>query len=88
MAKITRRGFQNHGRQDRIDHWIFEEDTKKFIYSRLARRLFPEITKAFHYSITAYERMHIGCYQGERGGKLHGHRDNVEPPPIDDLPCR
>jgi len=24
--------------------------------------------------------MRIGCYQGERGGKLHGHRDNTEPP--------
>ena len=70
-----------HGRQDRIDHWIVEEDTKKFIYSRLERRLFPEIAKAFHYHITAYERMRIGCYQGERGGKLHGHRDNVEPTP-------
>jgi peroxiredoxin len=70
-----------HGRQDRIDHWIVEDDTKKFIYSRLERRLFPEITKAFHYSITAYERMRIGCYQGERGGKLHGDRDNVEPTP-------
>ena len=22
-----------------------------------------------------------GCYQGERGGELHGHRDNVEPTP-------
>jgi peroxiredoxin len=70
-----------HGRQDRIDHWIVEEDTKKFISSRLERRLFPEIARAFHYHITAYERMRIGCYQGERGGKLHGHRDNVEPTP-------
>jgi hypothetical protein len=25
--------------------------------------------------------MRIGCYQGERGGKLHGHRDNAEPTP-------
>lgn len=70
-----------HGRRDRIDHWIVEEDTKKFIHSRLDRRLFPEIVKAFHYRITAYERMRIGCYEGERGGKLHGHRDNVEPTP-------
>jgi peroxiredoxin len=70
-----------HGRRDRIDHWIVEEDTKNFIYHRLGTRLFPEIAKAFHYQITAWERMRIGCYQGERGGRLHGHRDNVEPTP-------
>jgi peroxiredoxin len=70
-----------HGRRDRIDHWIVEEDTKEFIRNRLERRLFPEIAKAFHYNITAWERMRIGCYQGDRGGKLHGHRDNVEPTP-------
>jgi predicted 2-oxoglutarate/Fe(II)-dependent dioxygenase YbiX len=25
--------------------------------------------------------MRVGCYEGERGGELHGHRDNVEPTP-------
>jgi peroxiredoxin len=70
-----------HGRRDRIDHWIVEEDTKAFLRSRLVNRLFPEIAKAFHYNITAWERMRIGCYEGQRGGKLHGHRDNVEPTP-------
>src|SRR5271154_4063513 len=70
-----------HGRRDRIDHWIVEEDTKEFIRNRLERRLFPEIAKAFHYNITAWERMRISCYEGDRGGKLHGHRDNVEPTP-------
>ena len=68
-----------YGRRDRIDHWIVEEDTKTFLSSRLQNRLFPEIAKAFHYNITAWERMRIGCYEGERGGELHGHRDNVEP---------
>jgi peroxiredoxin len=70
-----------YGRHDRIDHWIVEEDTKTFLRSRLQNRLFPEIAKAFHYNITAWERMRIGCYEGERGGELHGHRDNVEPTP-------
>jgi peroxiredoxin len=70
-----------YGRRDRIDHWIVEEDTKAFLRSRLQNRLFPEIAKAFHYNITAWERMRIGCYEGERGGELHGHRDNVEPTP-------
>jgi peroxiredoxin len=70
-----------YGRRDRIDHWIVEEDTKAFLRDRLVNRLFPEIAKAFHYDITAWERMRIGCYEGQRGGELHGHRDNVEPTP-------
>ena len=43
--------------------------------------MLPEIAKAFQYRITRWERLRIGCYQGERGGELHGHRDNVEPTP-------
>jgi peroxiredoxin len=70
-----------YDRRDRIDHWIVEEDTKAFLRSRLQNRLFPEIARAFHYNITAWERMRIGCYEGDRGGELHGHRDNVEPTP-------
>ena len=64
-----------HSRQDRIDHVIFDKGTSSFLDRRLATRLFPEIAKAFHYQITRYERLRIGCYEGHRGGKLHGHRD-------------
>jgi peroxiredoxin len=70
-----------HGRSDRIDHWLVDDDTTAFLHRRLEKRLLPEIAKAFHYRITRWERMRIGCYHGERGGKLHGHRDNVEPTP-------
>jgi len=70
-----------HGRSDRIDHWLVDNDTTALLHRRLEKRLLPEIFKAFHYRITRWERMRIGCYHGERGGKLHGHRDNVEPTP-------
>jgi peroxiredoxin len=81
IGKDYKMRIPEHGRRDRVDHWIVEEDTKAFLRSRLESRLFPEIAKAFHYGVTAWERMRIGCYQGDRGGKLHGHRDNVEPTP-------
>jgi len=68
-----------HGRNDRIDHWIVDRDTESLLQRRIAQRVLPEIARAFHYRITQWERMRIGCYQGGRGGKLHGHRDNVEP---------
>jgi peroxiredoxin len=67
-----------HGRRDRIDHWIVENDTSVLLDHRLVNRVIPEIAKAFHYQITRHERMRIGCYEGSRGGKLHGHRDNFD----------
>ena len=70
-----------HGRADRVDHWIVDRDTEALLQQRIAQRLLPEIARAFQYRITKWERLRIGCYQGERGGKVHGHRDNVEPTP-------
>jgi hypothetical protein len=68
-----------YGRKDRIDHWIRQPDTNALIDDRLGRRLFPEILKSFQYKITRREAYRIGCYAGERGGELHGHRDNTKP---------
>ena len=68
-----------YGRKDRIDHWIRQPETNAFIDDRLSRRLFPEIHKSFQYRITRREIYRIGAYEGERGGELHGHRDNTKP---------
>ena len=70
-----------HGRADRVDHWIVDRDTETLLHRRIAQRVLPEIGRAFQYRITKWERLRIGCYLGERGGKVHGHRDNVEPTP-------
>jgi len=70
-----------YGRADRIDHWIVDGDTTVLLHRRLEQRLLPEIVKAFQYRVTRWERLRIGCYQGERGGELHGHRDDAEPTP-------
>lgn len=67
-----------YGRGDRIDHWLVENDMINLVESRLRRRLFPEIHRAYQYQVTKRERLRIGCYEGERGGELHGHRDNTE----------
>jgi hypothetical protein len=68
-----------YGRKDRIDHWIMSAQTNALIDDRLKRRLFTEILKCFQYRITRREGYRIGCYEGERGGELHGHRDNSRP---------
>lgn len=68
-----------YGRRDRIDHFIMNPRTRDFIFSRYQARLFPEIRRAFQYRVTKYEPFRIACYEGERGGELHGHRDNTQP---------
>ena len=68
-----------YDRVDRIDHWLVDKDTCAFVHYRVASRVFPEIVKSFQYWITKYERMRIGCYEGGRGGRSHGHRDNIHP---------
>jgi hypothetical protein len=67
-----------YGRKDRVDHWIRQPETNAFIDDRLNRRLIPEIQKSFQYKITRREAYRIGSYEGERGGELHGHRDNTK----------
>jgi hypothetical protein len=66
-----------YGRKDRVDHWIRQPETNAFIDDRLNRRLNPEIHRSFQYKITRREAYRIGSYMGERGGELHGHRDNT-----------
>jgi peroxiredoxin len=67
----------DYGRQDRIDHWLVAAEPNQLVDGRLQARVFPEIRKAFQYNITRRERYRIGCYEGERGGESHGHRDNT-----------
>lgn len=71
----------DYGRGDRIDHWIVDKDTETLLYRHIAMRVVPEIAKAFQYRVTRWERLRIAGYEGQRGGELHGHRDNVEPTP-------
>jgi peroxiredoxin len=69
----------DYGRVDRIDHRIKNRDTVKFVTNRLQTRLLPEMKKAFHYKATSFEGLRIACYEGERRGEAHGHRDNSKP---------
>jgi hypothetical protein len=66
----------DYGRKDRIDHRIMSPETNAFVDARLKARLLPEIHKCFQYKVTKREIFRIGCYEGERGGVLSGHRDN------------
>jgi predicted 2-oxoglutarate/Fe(II)-dependent dioxygenase YbiX len=78
MTQDYKMRIPEYGRHDRIDHWVMNEATVRFINERLKRRLLPEVRKAFAYAITRHESYRITKYEGERGGELHGHRDNSE----------
>lgn len=66
----------DYGRQDRIDLLLNSHEMRDKIVRRLQHRLLPEIKKAFHYEVTSLENLRIAKYEGSRGGKSHGHRDN------------
>lgn len=65
-----------YDRQDRVDHVIADQKLLAFIDQRLKERLFPEIKRAFAFSVTRRENLAIARYAGERSGVELGHRDN------------
>ncbi len=79
MADDYKMRVHDYGRIDRIDHFVMTAANRRFVGARLKARLFPEIRKAFQYRITRHEPYRIACYEGERGGEMHGHRDDALP---------
>jgi predicted 2-oxoglutarate/Fe(II)-dependent dioxygenase YbiX len=45
----------------------------------IARRLVPEIAKAFQFRATRIERFIVACYDADEGGRFLPHRDNTTP---------
>jgi peroxiredoxin len=44
---------------------------------RIARRIVPEIAKAYQFHVTRIERFIVACYSAEDGGHFNVHRDNT-----------
>ena len=70
----------DHHRQDRVDLIIKDRNTLTFLDERIFGRVTPMIQKAFAFSVTRREDLHIARYVGKREGIEMGHRDNTEPP--------
>ncbi len=66
-----------HDRQDRIDQIINDKNVKEFLDKRIHERVNPLIMKAFSFSVTRREDLHIARYTGKRLGIEMGHRDNT-----------
>jgi predicted 2-oxoglutarate/Fe(II)-dependent dioxygenase YbiX/peroxiredoxin len=56
-----------------IDDVAFQQE----LNLRIARRLLPEIRKAFQYKATRIERHIVACYDAGDGGYFRPHRDNT-----------
>jgi peroxiredoxin len=72
----TERRF-DHVFKRRKDYVIEDEGVRAEARRRIARRLAPEIRKAFQYRITRVERYIVSCYDCETGGFFRPHRDDT-----------
>ncbi|MEM7221603.1 MAG: 2OG-Fe(II) oxygenase [Pseudomonadota bacterium] len=61
----------------RRDHFLEDPKLVSLIKLRFARRVLPEIEKAFTRRVTGVEEFKVVCYRAESGGHFRAHRDNV-----------
>jgi predicted 2-oxoglutarate/Fe(II)-dependent dioxygenase YbiX len=65
------------GFKKRRDATVDDPELKQRIQARIARRLLPEMHKAFQYRATRMERYLVAAYDAEEGGYFRPHRDNT-----------
>lgn len=68
----------DHSYKHRRDHQIADPEMIARVNNRLARRIVPEVRKAFNYDVTRFEHLRIGCYDAG-AGFFRAHRDNTKP---------
>jgi len=61
----------------RSDVQIKDKDLMDACRRRIARRVAPEIQKAFQFNANRVERDIVACYSGEEKGFFNAHRDNT-----------
>ena len=63
----------------RRDHLLSDPAVRKPLMAMVARRLGPEVHKAFHFGSFHFDRVLIACYDADRGDHFRPHRDNTTP---------
>lgn len=69
----------DRSRKSRRDVSIDDPELEQEVIACIARRVLPEVSKAFHYRATRFERPKLVCYAAEGGGHFAAHRDNTAP---------
>ena len=67
----------------RRDHIITKQRVAEPLLALLARRLAPELDKAYHFRRFRMDRPWVVCYDAERGDYFRRHRDNQTPATAD-----
>ena len=62
--------------KSRRDHIVTEEGLMQELAAVVARRISPELNKAFSFTKFRFDRFTITCYDAERGDFFRRHRDN------------
>ena len=63
----------------RRDHLLSDPTVRKPLMAMVARRLGPEVGKAFCFGSFRFDRVLIACYDADRGDHFRPHRDNTTP---------
>ncbi len=63
----------------RRDHRLSDPAVRKPLMALIARRLGPELNKAFCFGSFRFDRVLIACYDSDRGDYFRRHRDNTTP---------
>ena len=63
----------------RRDHRLADPEVRKPLMAMIARRISPELTKAYFFGRFKFDRVLIACYDAERGDYFRRHRDNSTP---------
>ena len=67
----------DHSFKRRSDVQILDTDLRAACRVRIARRLAPEIARAFQFEVSHIERYIVACYEADGGGYFKPHRDNT-----------
>jgi predicted 2-oxoglutarate/Fe(II)-dependent dioxygenase YbiX len=70
---------QDDGVKKRRDHLLSDAAVRKPLMAMVARRLGPEVNKAFCFGSFRFDRVLIACYDSDRGDYFRPHRDNTTP---------
>jgi predicted 2-oxoglutarate/Fe(II)-dependent dioxygenase YbiX len=63
----------------RRDHTLGDPNLERAVTDALARRLLPDIGRAFRFRVEGYERFKVVAYDAAEGGWFRAHRDNTTP---------
>jgi len=69
----------NKAMKSRLDHIITEQALLTELSSVIARRIGPEVNKAFGFTRFQFERFVVTCYDAARNDFFRRHRDNQTP---------